>query len=88
VRCIYFNFFLCLLHEAKISFYIFNFNREDGQVIGAYLNIGDITWSDYGTYICIISNTGDQKITMETQLLGILITITITIGEILGSIRK
>ncbi|XP_014240371.1 uncharacterized protein LOC106661466 [Cimex lectularius] len=42
--------------------------RENGQIVGAYLIISKVEWSDLGTYTCTISNTGDQKIMMETHL--------------------
>ncbi|KAK9512272.1 hypothetical protein O3M35_000735 [Rhynocoris fuscipes] len=40
------------------------------QIVGEFLMIENVNWSDFGTYVCTISNTGDQKIVMSTQLRG------------------
>lgn len=42
-------------------------NRES-EIVGQYLLINNVDSSDFGTYYCTISNTGDQKIVLETLL--------------------
>uniref|UniRef100_T1I3V1 Ig-like domain-containing protein n=1 Tax=Rhodnius prolixus TaxID=13249 RepID=T1I3V1_RHOPR len=54
------------LNSPRVS--VKKVQRENDQIIGGYLMIEDVNWSDFGTYVCTISNTGDQKIIMKTQL--------------------
>ncbi|BES95278.1 IG [Nesidiocoris tenuis] len=46
-------------------------SRDKGMIVGAYLTIHTVEEADFGTYTCSISNTGDQKIVMTTQIKGI-----------------
>nr|XP_018899998.1 PREDICTED: fibroblast growth factor receptor 2-like [Bemisia tabaci] len=43
-------------------------SREDGQIIGKYLEISSVHRSDFGNYMCTISNSGDQTIQLITTL--------------------
>lgn len=54
------------LNSPRVS--VKKVQRENGQIVGEYLMIDNLNWSDFGTYCCTISNTGDQKIIMKTQL--------------------
>ncbi|XP_054271299.1 uncharacterized protein LOC128991998 [Macrosteles quadrilineatus] len=45
-----------------------NISREEGQVVGAYLVIERVSHSDFGEYVCSISNTGDQVLRLSTLL--------------------
>lgn len=42
--------------------------QRENEIVGKYLIINNVDTSDFGTYYCTISNTGDQKIVMETVL--------------------
>lgn len=43
-------------------------SREKDQILGAYLFIEEVGRSDFGEYVCTISNTGDQIIRLTTLL--------------------
>lgn len=44
----------------KRNYMILFFYRENNQVLGAFLFINKIQETDYGQYMCSISNTDDQ----------------------------
>ncbi|KAL1132117.1 hypothetical protein AAG570_010075 [Ranatra chinensis] len=62
----------CLPHSKQLCSIVsrekLRQNGEGAQIVGAYLIIEDVQSTDFGTYLCTISNTGDQKIVMTTRL--------------------
>lgn len=42
--------------------------RDDGQTIGMYLIIEHVQPSDNGQYVCSVSNTDDQIIEMQSEI--------------------
>ncbi|XP_032678096.1 single Ig IL-1-related receptor-like [Odontomachus brunneus] len=43
-------------------------SREDNQIIGSYLEIQNVLFTDYGEYKCIISNSVDEDITLAAHV--------------------
>lgn len=55
----------CIIQSILIFFYTY---CRENEIVGKYLVINNVDTSDFGSYYCTISNTGDQKIVMETTL--------------------
>lgn len=42
--------------------------REDGEIVGSYLEIEDISLEDYGEYECRISNGVDDEMNLPAHI--------------------
>lgn len=51
-----------------LNVFIFFSYRENDQVLGAFLFINKIQETDYGEYMCSISNTDDQIVQQFTNI--------------------
>lgn len=60
-------------HRSYSFYYLTNIiitfiRRENAQVLGAFLFINKLEESDYGRYMCSISNTDDQIVQQFTNI--------------------